>query len=176
MKITPTKFDGYYVNNDGEVFTEWQLNGKRGLLRKLNQHLRGGIKQNDRYFAVNISLKDENGKTIKQIKYYTHRLIAETLIPNPYNYPEIDHLDRNKQNNSINNLRWVCRSENMSYVAKSFKIIDTKTGMIYEGINLTQWIKENWEWISKRTKTIKPKRFTKSLSYYNSTCGFILER
>jgi hypothetical protein len=64
--------------------------------------------------SVNISIKDENGKFIKQIKYYTHRLIAETLIPNPEDYAEVDHIDRNKKNNSKSNLKWTTRFENMS--------------------------------------------------------------
>jgi len=142
----------------------------------MNQSFRGGTKQNDRYLSVNISLKDENGKTIKRIKYYTHRLLAETLIPNPYDYPEIDHIDRNKQNNSVGNLRWTNRIENMSFNGKPFKITDTKTGEVYEGVNLAQWMKENWKWISKRTKTPNSEKLSRRLRYNNRCCGFILER
>jgi hypothetical protein len=177
VNLFPTKFDGYYVTPEGEVWTEWHTNpSRRGNPRKLNQFLRGGNEQNGRYLAVNISLKDENEKYLKQIKYSAHRLIAETLIPNPYNYPEIDHIDRNKQNNSIDNLRWTNRIENMSFKGKPFKITDTKTGMIYEGVNLAQWMKENWEWISKRTKTLNPEKLSKTLRTDNRCCGFILER
>jgi hypothetical protein len=39
-----------------------------------------------------------------------HRIIAQQFIENPLNLPYVDHLDRNRQNNHIQNLRWVsCR-------------------------------------------------------------------
>ena len=122
-KILPTKFDGYYVSEDGKIFTEWHLvnnNGRfgsiRGELREVKSHPRGGCNPNDRYLAVNISLKNDQGKTIKQIKYYSHRLIAETFIENPQNLKEVDHIDGNKQNNSTTNLRWVDRKENLKWM------------------------------------------------------------
>lgn len=115
MKLFPTKFNGYYVSEDGRIWTEYnRYTGKKDTLREVNQTPRGGSNPNDRYMSVNISIKDQNGKTIKQIKYYTHRLIAETLIPNPNDYKEIDHTDRNKQNNCKDNLKWTTRFENMS--------------------------------------------------------------
>jgi hypothetical protein len=114
-KITPTRFNGYYVSEDGEVWTEFnRYTGKIDNLRKVNQHLRGGGSEKHRYMSVNISIKNESGKTIRQIRYYTHRLIADTLIENPNNYPEVDHIDRNKQNNCANNLRWISEYENKS--------------------------------------------------------------
>lgn len=41
-----------------------------------------------------------------------HRIVAELFIPNPENKPYIDHIDTNKHNNRIDNLRWVTQSEN----------------------------------------------------------------
>ena len=41
-----------------------------------------------------------------------HRMVAEAFIPNPNNFPEVDHIDTNKNNNTVNNLRWVTHSEN----------------------------------------------------------------
>ena len=43
---------------------------------------------------------------------YVHRLVAETFIENPMNHPEIDHIDTNRLNNTVSNLRWVTRQEN----------------------------------------------------------------
>ena len=45
-------------------------------------------------------------------KYYYHRILARHFIPNPDNLPCVDHIDRNKTNNSIENLRWVSISDN----------------------------------------------------------------
>ena len=46
------------------------------------------------------------------IRFYIHRLIALAFIPNPDEKPFIDHIDRNRLNNSITNLRWVTCAEN----------------------------------------------------------------
>ena len=61
--------------------------------------------------------KDTNGYYYNQLynnnkcqNISVHRLIALHYIPNPNNYPEVDHIDRNRQNNNISNLRWVSKS------------------------------------------------------------------
>lgn len=43
-----------------------------------------------------------------------HRLIALTFIPNPDNLETVDHIDEDKTNNSVSNLRWMDRGENKS--------------------------------------------------------------
>lgn len=58
------------------------------------------------YHRVNLS----NGG--KYTTIHIHRLVAMVFLPNPYNYPQVNHLDGNRQNNNINNLEWCSRSQN----------------------------------------------------------------
>lgn len=51
----------------------------------------------------------------KQKLWSVHRLVAITYIPNPNNFPEVNHKDENKLNNSINNLEWCDRKYNLNY-------------------------------------------------------------
>lgn len=59
------------------------------------------------YEEVSISI---DGKPYTKL---VHRLIAITFIDNPENKPEVDHIDSNKLNNRVDNLRWVTREENL---------------------------------------------------------------
>lgn len=47
--------------------------------------------------------------------WYLHRMLAVHFIPNPKNKPQVNHIDGDKLNNSLENLEWVTKSENMRH-------------------------------------------------------------
>lgn len=54
-------------------------------------------------------------KNSKYKTYCVHRLLAEAFIPNPDNYPMINHKDECKANNTLDNLEWCTCAYNNSY-------------------------------------------------------------
>ena len=50
--------------------------------------------------------------TLNGKQYTKHRIIAKQFISNPNGYDEVDHINHNKTDNRIENLRWVSHSEN----------------------------------------------------------------
>lgn len=90
--------DRYYVSNTGKVK---DIIKNFIYISKSNKH--------NNY--ISLSLKCKNGK---RKKFLLHRLVAETFIENPKNYPIINHIDENKQNNNINNLEWCTQKHNMN--------------------------------------------------------------
>ena len=61
---------------------------------------------NTGYLQVGLC-KDGKSKTC-----LLHRLIAETLLPNPENKPQVHHIDGDRTNSALSNLQWTTPEEN----------------------------------------------------------------
>jgi hypothetical protein len=68
-----------------------------------------------------------NGRSSTQL---IHRLVAEAFIPNPNNYPVVDHIDGNPNNNTVQNLRWANwehNNRNTPYIRYLQSLLDTNS-------------------------------------------------
>ena len=68
---------------------------------------------------------------LKNTDQKIHRLVASAFIPNPNNKPCIDHIDGDRTNNNISNLRWVSHSENSMNKGLHSNNISGKSGVHY---------------------------------------------
>lgn len=84
--ITP---EGDVVNKRGNKICKWVVNTG--------------------YYQVKLS---RGGKSYFR---YVHRLVAENLLPNPEQLPQVNHKDSDKLNNCLDNLGWVTNKSNTQH-------------------------------------------------------------
>lgn len=103
----------YLVSDEGDVFSlpkivhgAWEQKRKGKTLKKGKR----GLKGQPQYEFVILVGKDGNPH-----KESVHRLVAKAFIPNPHDYPEVNHKDENSLNNHAENLEWCSRQYNAEY-------------------------------------------------------------
>lgn len=104
----------YQVSSNGEI---------RSFTSKNKGNKVKGWVQNTGYLTI----------CLKNKKYSVHRLVAEAFIPNPNNYPIINHKDGNKLNNKVDNLEWCTYKHNyeeairLGLMKQNFPLKNNKT-------------------------------------------------
>lgn len=102
-------FEGLYeVSNMGYVRSVDRIVKRGNCFEKRKSHLMSAVASDGThgYSYVNLYM---NGKTYPK---RVHRLVAEAFIPNPENKPCIDHINTIRNDNNVENLRWVTYKEN----------------------------------------------------------------
>lgn len=104
-------YEGLYeVSNLGRVKALERV-VKFGLVSRYTrpEHLIKGFLRQDGYIAIGLS---RDGGTIH---FPAHRLVAMAFIPNPNNYPIINHKNEIRNDNRVENLEWCTQSYNLAY-------------------------------------------------------------
>lgn len=144
----------YNVTQDGHVISFHK--NKNGIMLKENNR---GV-----YLCVNLC----NDKLHKV--YNIHRLVALAFIPNPENKPCVDHINGDKTDNRVSNLRWVTHKENDNNPNTSWK----KKGKYHYNYGKTM-NKETRILISKKKKDSENPKLYKPVLQYTIDGIFVKE-
>lgn len=112
----------YQISNFGNIKSLVGWNGNKYIKKYYKRE-----KILKKSFSTTGYLKIGLKKDGKFKNYKVHRLVAEAFIPNPCNYPIINHINGNKIDNRIENLEWCTYSYNTKEAYKlglNFKKID----------------------------------------------------
>lgn len=102
----------YWITKEGKVYSEHIWNGKSvgeikpKIVKPKNRENTTG------YLRYSLQI---NGIPKAML---LHRLLALTFTPNPNNYPQVNHKDGNKLNNSLDNLEWCNNKQNQIHAHK----------------------------------------------------------
>lgn len=125
IKLTAMEFKiitghpDYLVSKLGEIFS-----------LKSNRNLKP-YKTSKGYLQVRL----DGGKT-----FHVHRLVAEAFIPNPENYPQINHINEDKTDNRVENLEWCNQSYNMGHGTGNNRRSSTLKGRkTMDGKEVARW-------------------------------------
>jgi len=112
MRIQFNKME-VYKNISG--YQKYQVSNHGNVKNcKTNRAIKQSILQQSGYYYANIIGDDGNAKTVE-----VHRLVAQAFLTSDTEREFVDHIDNNKPNNHVDNLRYATRAETMSNRTKS---------------------------------------------------------
>ena len=134
----------YQVSNLGRVKSLRRITSNNHIV---NEKIRKLTIDKDGYCVVSLWI---NGKS-KQ--HFVHRLVAQAFIPNPDNKPYIDHINTDKTDNRVENLRWATQKENANNPISRTKFLENRFKV--EGTKRISPYKPSKEAIAKMTEKHK---------------------
>ncbi|MGL4970240.1 MAG: hypothetical protein ACRC45_01235 [Cetobacterium sp.] len=105
-KLLGDVYSNYFITKEGKLFRLYHSGKAKGIYREIK-----GSVNPDGYVRVDLRKRTvENGESFTQGKcHFMHKIVSMVFM----DYEgEIGHIDRNKKNNSLDNLRKTNRSEN----------------------------------------------------------------
>ena len=96
-------------------FENYEISNKGNVINKITNKILKSHVDTSGYYIVKLS-KNNMKKTFR-----LHRLIAIAFVDNPENKQCVDHINNNRIDNSIDNLRWATKQENSQNQKLSIK-------------------------------------------------------
>ena len=114
LRYIPGYEGEYLISNLGNVYSESKpYRNQHGACSRWRPRKKMSfIYCQSGYYEVTLKSKG------KSEMFLVHRLVAQSFVPNPNNYPEVNHIDGNRLNNVFSNLEWTTRRGNLSHAKR----------------------------------------------------------
>jgi hypothetical protein len=127
-----------------KVNPDFEINVNTHQIRRIADGFIPKIHHNCGYERINLNKKS----------YYVHVILANQFLFNPDNLKEVDHIDRNKNNNSLSNLRYVSRSTNQknrsSFCSRKYIYYDSLSENSFEIKSYVKYSFEHYHYDKER--------------------------
>jgi len=107
----------YQVSNMGRVKSlERTVIDNIGRRQNIKERILKPKKEPNGYLRVTLS-----NNSVKNKKFFVHRLVCEAFHENTENKPCVNHIDENKANNTVSNLEWSTFAKNINHGTRSLR-------------------------------------------------------